>query len=170
MKIASALLVFFIATLIGCATPPADEEEASSESNQAATSSSADVSAAFAIDYGASDSAAGWLVSSGRFDSIDEDDLMKRLPDGAAHAAAVCLADRHDTIHGDTLAGFTWKHEHETYYVLSVALADMNGLEDLHMVFVFNADGTSAFQALTWDGKKNIKLTSGRSACVSANQ
>lgn len=159
MKLASLLLV--LAMLVGCASPAA-EEEASAESGQAATKT--DLSGAFAIDYGASDSAAGWLVSSGTFHSIERRSLMDTLPE-AVRASAQCLAARKDSLHGDTLAGLTWTYEHETFYVLVVDLDDMQGLRDLHMLFVFDADGAPAFQALTWDGKKNIKLTSGRSAC-----
>lgn len=165
MKIAAAALLFVMATLVGCAATPATDE-GSATSGQA--ESGADASAAFAIDYSTSDSAAGILVRSGSFDSISSDDLMTTLPEGDATAAAQCLSARNDSMHGDTLAGLTWTYNHETYYVLTVALDDMQGLTDLHMVFVYAADGSSAFQALTWDGKKNVKLTSGKSACPSS--
>ena len=160
MKLLGFLL--FLLVMAGCAAAPASEGTA--ESGQAESSAST-VSGAFAIDYSASSSIAGLLVRSGSFDSIDVD----ALPDGDASAAATCLSARHDAMHGDSLAALTWKYEHDTYYVLTVALDDMQGLHDLHMVFVYNADGSSAFQALTWDGKKNVKLTSGHSACPSTN-
>ncbi|MFO0737266.1 MAG: hypothetical protein U0270_15355 [Labilithrix sp.] len=167
MKLAAALLLFVMVSLIGCAAPPAEESEGAAESNQAASSASmADVSAAFAVDYGVSDSLTGTLlVGSGSFRTIEDDELTETLPDGDARAAAKCLADRQDSLHGDTLTGLTWKHEHRKYFVLVVALDDMQGLHDLHMLFVFEADGSPAFQALTWDGKQNVKITFGRSAC-----
>lgn len=162
MKALVALLLLVLSSLIGCAAPPA-EDDAAGESGEA--QSNADPAAAFAIDYGVSGSIAGALVASGTFASIDGDDLADTLPEGDARAAATCLAERKDSVHGDTLEGRTWTFHHQTYYVLVVALDDMKGLHDLHMVFVFDAKGAAAFQALTWDGKKNVKLTSGRSAC-----
>lgn len=161
MKLAAGALLLVLATLVGCASPaPADE--GAEESGQAeSASSNQGVQTAFAIDYGSSGSAAGILVRSGSFDSIDID----ALPDGDVSSAAQCLSARNDSIHGDSLAAMTWTFQHETYYVLTVALDDMQGLHDLHLVFVYTSDGSASFQALTWDGKKNVKLTSGRSAC-----
>lgn len=174
MKAIVALLLLVVAGLVGCAAPSgsdSDAEEGSGESNEGESNeaqsrgSNADPAAAFAVDYGVSGSAAGILVASGTFASIDDRDLAGALPEGDASAAAQCLAARKDSVHGDTLEGRTWTFNHRTYYVLVVGLDDMKGLTDLHMVFVFDAKGAAAFQALTWDGKKNVKLTSGRSAC-----
>lgn len=171
MNLATTLLLLLVATLLGCAAAPVEEEEAAAGSSQAASrESTAEVATAFAIDYGASDSAAGFLVASGTFDSIDDRALSGALPDGEARAAARCIAARQDAVHGDTLAGLTWRHEHQTYYVLVVDLDDMQGLRDLHMLYVFAKDGSAVFQALTWDGKKNVKLAFGRSACPSPSR
>jgi len=153
-------LLLSLGLLVGCAGSAADDASATTSAVTSETTS--EVAGAFSIDY-----TIGWF-SGAKFESIDAKKLGSVLPDGDAQTYAKCLAARRggaplgdgraDTVRGDTLDGEIWKHDGATYYVLTVDLEDAEGLHDVAMAFVFSSDGASRFQALTWDGKRNVKI------------
>lgn len=143
-------------TALSCAVGCGGEtdDDASSDSAAAVRETSIENTAgAFAVDYGL-----GFLAAR-HLEDIPRDKLLEELPpEGDARRYAQCLEVRRDTVKGDTLSGHTWDYEGQRYYVLKTELKNANGLEDVHMMFVFSSDGVSRFQVLTWDGRRNVKI------------
>jgi len=129
------------ALLGGCA---AADEDTPDESG-AAVRGTDDVAGAFAVQY----------ALGGDFDRIAERDAPA---ESELRATLACVAQRRDLVRGATARLLRWTFERRRYFVLEVDLEDQETIRDAVFVYVFSESGATAFQALAWDGKKNVKL------------